>query len=151
LKRTVRRFLKFIKLSKTDQLLLARAWGVLWVIKLGLWVVPFRNMKRFLTNENYPVRRGKEKVKIPVKRVAWTVSMASRYVPNGKNCLLRAATTHHLLKRIGHPSVLHIGVDSSTQGTLDAHAWVESNGEVVVGNLSDLDRFAILLPPRREK
>jgi len=49
----------------------------------------------------------------------------------------------------GHPADVRIGVVKNETGGLIAHAWVESDGRVVVGDSSDLSRYARLppLPP----
>ncbi len=48
-------------------------------------------------------------------------------------CLIQAAVVQRLLWRKGHPSELRIGVRKEGGKHLEAHAWVESGGEVVVG------------------
>jgi hypothetical protein len=49
-----------------------------------------------------------------------------------------------MLARNGHPAALRIGVAKDGDGTLEAHAWVETGGSVIVGHLRDLARFAPL-------
>jgi hypothetical protein len=51
-----------------------------------------------------------------------------------------------LLARIGQPAALRIGVARSEEGRFQAHAWVESQGRIVVGKLPDLRRYAVLPP-----
>ena len=41
----------------------------------------------------------------------------------------------------GHPTHLRIGVAHSATGQLQAHAWIESEGKIVVGDLADLARY----------
>jgi hypothetical protein len=48
-----------------------------------------------------------------------------------------------VLKQSGRHASLHIGVNGSENGRLNAHAWVESQGRVIVGD-SDLGRFNFL-------
>jgi hypothetical protein len=38
-----------------------------------------------------------------------------------------------LLARRGYPALLHIGVAKGKEGQFQAHAWVESEGKVVIG------------------
>jgi hypothetical protein len=47
--------------------------------------------------------------------------------------------------------MLHIGVKRPENGKLDAHAWVESEGRVIVGQLGDLSRFSPLMPLGKEE
>jgi hypothetical protein len=39
---------------------------------------------------------------------------------------------------------LRIGVSKGVKGNLRAHAWVESQGSVVIGELADLSGFSVL-------
>jgi hypothetical protein len=64
----------------------------------------------------------------------------------GVKCLARAFTTQVLLSWENQPSRLCIGVAKSESGKLDAHAWVECQGKIAIGNLADISRFT-LLPP----
>lgn len=58
------------------------------------------------------------------------VHTAGRRVP-GSNCLSEALTAWVLLTRAGSAPALRIGVVNAER--FQAHAWVECNGEVVVG------------------
>ena len=55
---------------------------------------------------------------------------------------------HALLHRHGHASNLKIGVrlvDRAVRDVpLDAHAWVECDGRIVIGAVADLDEYAVL-------
>jgi hypothetical protein len=53
-----------------------------------------------------------------------------------------------LLRRNGHPADLRFGVRRSER-KLEAHAWVESRGRVVIGR-GQLTRFTPLSPTRSE-
>ena len=62
-------------------------------------------------------------------------------MPGGALCLARALTAQVLLEQQGCWPVLHIGVAKSEKGELQAHAWLEIDGQVVIGGLSDLARY----------
>lgn len=66
-------------------------------------------------------------------QVVWAVAVAGRYVPGGRGCLPQALAAETLLKRYGFPAELKIGVAMSGGGIFQAHAWVESRGEILVG------------------
>jgi hypothetical protein len=51
-----------------------------------------------------------------------------------------------LLSRQGRPAHLQIGVAKSQEGQLEAHAWVESQGWIVIGKLNDISRFTPFPP-----
>jgi hypothetical protein len=49
-----------------------------------------------------------------------------------------------MLRRRGHDARLQIGVVRPTGAELNAHAWVELDGEVLVGRLESLPSYAVL-------
>jgi hypothetical protein len=55
-----------------------------------------------------------------------------------------------LLVRQGYPALLHIGAAKGEGGQLRAHAWVESEGRVVIGG-HDLGRYAPLVALEAEQ
>jgi hypothetical protein len=79
-----------------------------------------------------------------IDQIVWAVSVASRYLPGEVKCLARALATQILLHRYGYTATLCLGVAKGEKGQLEAHAWVESQGEVVIGGLSNLSSFTLL-------
>jgi hypothetical protein len=75
-----------------------------------------------------------------VERIAWAVSVTRRYVP-AATCLTQALVTKFLLDRYGHHAIMRIGVRRSDSGLFQAHAWVESNGKVVIGGSESLKHY----------
>lgn len=73
-------------------------------------------------------------------RIAWAIGAGSRYVPRA-TCLVRALAGRRLLAAHGHRAHLRIGVAKSTE--LQAHAWLEYEGRVLIGG-GDLDRYTVL-------
>ncbi len=65
------------------------------------------------------------------RQVAAAIEQAGRYIPGAK-CLARALAGSVLLARHGHDSTLYLGVRHPS-GEFGAHAWLEWNGQVVVG------------------
>lgn len=74
--------------------------------------------------------------------VAWAVRSASRVVP-GATCLTQALAAKLVLSRRGYASRLRIGVARGPARQLRAHAWLEANGFVVVGD-SRIEEFTPL-------
>src|SRR5947209_6631188 len=69
-------------------------------------------------------------------RIAWAVTTAARVVPGAHNCLVQALAAHALLGRHGHGSQVRLGVARTSEQGLEAHAWVECQGAVLVGGSS---------------
>lgn len=61
------------------------------------------------------------------------VHAAARCVPGHSSCLDRALVAVTLLERCGHRPALRLGVARGGAAGLEAHAWVELDGEVVLG------------------
>lgn len=75
--------------------------------------------------------------------LAWAVKTASRRFPKA-TCLTQALTLKVLLTQAAHPAVLRIGVARGVGCVFEAHAWVEADGNVLIGELPDLERFTPL-------
>ena len=81
-------------------------------------------------------------------RLRWAVEATSRRVP-GATCLTQALALQILLGRRGQASELRLGVSRGDAPGLQAHAWLESEGQVVIG-AAERDRYTALPAlPRR--
>jgi hypothetical protein len=81
-------------------------------------------------------------------RVGWAVPVAARRFPVQMTCLVQALAADTLLRRRGCHPLLRIGVSGGKESpTIEAHAWVECGGRVVVGDVGDLPRYAVLSSP----
>jgi Transglutaminase-like superfamily len=118
-----------IRLPAADWRLLVRAGTLLVVMRLALPVLPFRIIRK-LGRETSQVDRSDPL--LPLPRIVWALGWANRIFP-GATCLPRALAAESLLRRMGHPAILHIGVARGRRRPVDAHAWVECGGEVVAG------------------
>ncbi len=133
---------KFLRLPAADRSLLVRSVALVGAARLALWALPFNVVRRLLSR---PARRSSASY-ATTERIGWAISVAKRFVPNG-NCLPQALAAESLLRRSGHPVELRIGVAKTDQGRLEAHAWVESGGRLVVGDLTQgLDTYTPLPP-----
>jgi hypothetical protein len=118
------------QLSREERGLLLQATVVVGTVRLGLWVLPFRTLRDFVahTSASTTVRGDVE----TVSRVGWAVTSAARRIP-AATCLTQALAAQYLLRRRGVEARLRIGVARERGERLQAHAWVESGGRVVVG------------------
>jgi hypothetical protein len=60
------------------------------------------------------------------------LARAVRVMPGAK-CLAQAVAAEWLLRREGHAAALSVGVCLDDDRRLTAHAWVESDGVMVIG------------------
>jgi hypothetical protein len=69
------------------------------------------------------------------EEICRAVDMASRLVP-GATCLLKAHVGSAMLNRFGYAAEIKIGV-SKHSSDLSAHAWLECDGRVVMGDTAN--------------
>ena len=136
---------EFLQLPSTDQALLMRSAAMLGAVRMGLWLLPHRLLRRILRAVTRRQARSRGTQAQP-NRIAWAVMVASRYIPLTATCLPQALAAHVLLARSCHVAQLRIGVARSADGAIEAHAWLESGGRILVGALEDVSRFVPLLP-----
>jgi hypothetical protein len=112
-------------------------------IRLGLSLLPFRVLLTLLRSwrERHPNRPAVDTKS--AQRALWGIRVISPYVP-GATCLTEALAALTLLGRFGQPASLRFGIARQEGGELAAHAWVETEGKIVMGNLLNLSRYAIL-------
>ena len=112
-------------------------------IKLGLTLLPYRKLRSLVDRVASATRSLRNTPPASPERIAWAVERASHYVP-GATCLTQALVAKVLLERYGYSTLVRVGF-TRTNGALPlAHAWVESDGRVVLGG-SDLRRYTPLL------
>jgi hypothetical protein len=66
-------------------------------------------------------------------------------------CLIQALAAQTLLHRWGHSTSLRIGIAKGATGQLEAHAWVETQGKIVLGGAEVCARFTPLPPLEGER
>jgi hypothetical protein len=113
-------------------------------IRLGLWLLPFRQLLKLLTKTMHLIQKAPNQTQVSLANIIAYVNLSTRYMPGGAKCLARALTTQVLMYRYNYLGELRIGVSKSTTGSLEAHAWIEYQGQVIIGYLEDLPRFVPL-------
>ena len=139
----MKRLRKFLSLTPRERVLLINALLLLGAIRLGLKLMPFQTLRRLLARMAQPIRTLQQAEKASVDKVAWAVMVASHYIP-GARCLAQALATQVLLERRGYPTQLRIGVARSKGGQLWGHAWVESQGQIVIGGSGNITLYTPL-------
>ncbi len=136
----MRRVRNFLRLSAGDRYFLIKTLVLLIAIRLGLSLLRFNTLLKLVTKISQPDERSLSTSKVTVGKIVWAVNASTRYVP-GVKCLARALTTQVLMNQYGQSPELRIGVAKGETGKLEAHAWIEYQGWVVMGNLQDLSRY----------
>lgn len=131
-----------MRLPHAERRLLVKAAVLLVAARFGLWLLPFALVRRLLGGLVRTPTRVRDGERHPGK-IVWAVEAAGCRLPRASTCLTRALASQVLLARRGYPALVRIGVAGGGELGLEAHAWVESGGEVVVGG-PGTKRYAIL-------
>jgi hypothetical protein len=134
---------KMRELSWSRIWLLGQTALVMVAVRLGLGFLPFAVVHRLFTGVG--VRAGTHTAleQTTVAQVVWSVTVVGRRLPK-VTCLVEAYTLHYLLIRQGLTTELRIGVQRGARKQLEAHAWVEHGGKVLIGDLPDLYQYKVL-------
>ena len=120
-----------LKLTKAERRLLATALPLVVVLRIALWVLPSPTILRMVRGLGRG-RPGAPSLIAEPTSVTWAVEAASRRVP-GATCLTQALAAQLLLRRHGFDSQLRLGVARDIGGEFRAHAWLERQGRIVLG------------------
>jgi hypothetical protein len=122
---------KFFSLPAKERYILVKAFFLLIIIRLGLWFLPFRTLQKTIERLFHSPTTSHEP-SLPPEKFSWAVVAVSPYVPSA-TCLAQALTLQSLLSREGIHSDLEIGVARDDVAGIAAHAWLEVEGQVVIG------------------
>jgi hypothetical protein len=137
----IRKLRTCFRLSGRERRLAMSAIALVALVRLGLWLLPFQRAQRCCEYLGRPKRR---RVEIELREIVWAVRLGSRYVP-GATCLTQALSTQILLGRNRRAGQVHIGVARDAKLGFRAHAWVESQGKVLIGKTEELGVYAPML------
>jgi hypothetical protein len=131
---------KFLRLPPADRRLLVTAALVQAAIRLGLALLPYRKLRGLV--DRLALTSPQPAPPVSPERIAQAVTRASRAVP-GATCLTQALAAKVLLERRGYPARVRVGISRTGGAPLLAHAWVESEGRILLGG-TDLARYTPL-------
>lgn len=140
--------LTFFRLDLSQQILYIEALFWLVFIRLILWMLPYRIWRRLL----FPDRNSHKQLindSQKLESIPYAIRRMSRLVP-AATCLTQALAAQRMYRWRQQFSELKIGVVLNEHGEMDAHAWLEVEGAVVVGSRKDLIRYSTLTIKRRE-
>jgi hypothetical protein len=138
-----RKLQTYCGLSRPERRRVMKSLVLVALVRLGLWLMPFRTIQRVCAYLGRPSRSRRGSA-AGTREIVWAVRLASRYVPRA-TCLVQALAAQILLGRHGQAGQVHIGVALDAERGFRAHAWVESEGEVLIGGSEELDGYAPLL------
>lgn len=120
------------------------AWFLLWACRIGLWFAPF---PRVLAAAQYCASRERPARPLTADEAVRSIARALPYSVHA-SCLTQALVGWILLTRHGTESRVRIGVSSPAAHGFKAHAWLESGGQVILGDDAQdglgLDDFQVI-------
>lgn len=133
---------RFFKLTRSDQKLHLEVLLLMIKVRMMLWLMPFSSIKTYYSD----VRPSGEKDKT-VCKLSRSLKTVANYMPG--TCLTQALVGYSLLSRHGYSSLVKIGVGKSIEGEFEAHAWLEYEGRIIIGESEK--EYVPLLDLKREK
>ena len=154
---------KLLSLTNRERLLLIETFLLLGLVRLGLWLLPYQTLLHLLerisdrtldsrylrsgiswnnrSQTHNALSRNSESEAIKLSSIVKAVNTSTYYMPGGAKCLARALTTQVLMKQQGYSPQFCIGVTKTELGKLEAHAWIEYQGQIVIGELPNLSLY----------
>lgn len=134
----------WLNLSRSHRLLVLQAGVLVLGFRLGLWLLPFSQLRLFPDRLSYRFQKLITHHKFPVKTLAWSIKLTAKRIPKA-SCLTQALAAQTLLQLYGYEARLCIGATLDENRNLSAHAWITHNQEVILGQLPNLANFKPLL------
>ena len=135
---------QFARLSSEERRLLIRAAGWVVIARAALWLLPFSAVRHAFDR---PRSRRSDLSFIRPRRLSWAVQTSARWVPQA-TCLTQALALQALMAQAGRMGDVHLGVTKDAPGGFEAHAWVEHDGEIILGDNGGVARYARMMALR---
>jgi hypothetical protein len=139
---------RFTSLDHSDRRLVLEAASLIALIWTGLRVLRFPTLRQVLDRYVRSSAAGNafQSHATAIGQVGWAVTRVADRFPVSVTCLVQALAADAILRRRGLASELYIGVRVSRNSAVqfEAHAWVESEGEVAIGGIESLPDFTVL-------
>lgn len=75
------------------------------------------------------------------KQTVWAVDAVAKRILGDKPCLTQALVARHLLRDYGVETDLLLGAARKETGEIEAHAWLEREGIVVIGGATSPQKY----------
>lgn len=135
----MKKLLRLLRSSGGKKLFL-QSYLIMSLIRFGLLLLPFSRLQDLIAQSQGLTWLAIARSEVSTRAIILAVYRSGKYQPGNPMCLARALTTSVLMGVYDLPHKIHIGVAKAENG-IEAHAWVVSEGHVIVGNLPDLSRY----------
>ncbi len=134
-------------LARDERVIARRAIRGLLAVRIGLSLLSLARLRARLARmaaRHAPVGEAMVPTRLSAERIAFVVERVAHLVP-GATCLVRALAAQALMARYGFVAHLRLGVARDQMGVFGAHAWLEYDGRVILGE-DERRYFTPLMP-----
>lgn len=107
------------------------AWLLLWSCRIALWCAPFPRVLRFARFCAESIRSSKD---LSADQAVEAIRRALRFTVRA-SCLSQALAGWIMLTRRGTAARMKIGVSSPEKHGFKAHAWLEAESRMILGDI----------------
>jgi len=125
---------KYLALGSAERRLFQEAFKLVAAIRVASWILPFAKVRGFADRVAKRKTSHDSQLRPSPERLAYFVRAAGNAFPGGHNCLVQAFVAEIMLLRRGYPAEFRIGVANPAKQGFKAHAWLLSEGRVVIGD-----------------
>jgi hypothetical protein len=142
----MRKVARFLALGRWERGVFLRALVMLPLTAAGLRVLGLRRVQAILSAHSRAAVSARGDDLFHARQVARLVAAAARHGPYRASCLPMSLTLQRLLRERGIDADLRLGVRKAAGG-LEAHAWVERDGEPIAETAAVHEQFAAFEQP----
>lgn len=126
---------KFLNLPQNKQFLLIKACIFVYVVRFILFIFPIKVVLQYLSYFTKKTHKLNKNNRLSEELILWAIETVSKFILSTNTCIIKSITAQILLTQHGYKSSLYLGIakDKVNQKDLQSHAWLESNGKVIVG------------------
>ena len=136
---------KWLHLERERRDLILQAFLLLTLSRLALRLVALKTTHRLVRWMAKRIATTKGDKGSDKRQIAWAIGVVGKGPLGGGTCLAQALVAQQMLCCRGYAARVHVGVAKRVDGRLLAHAWVESDGTVIVGGTAaELGRYSRL-------
>jgi hypothetical protein len=130
--------IKYLHLPLRNKRLLIESLLILTVIRISLRLLPYKIISKLITRLDRMIYTNQHTADTLPDDICWAIIRTGQKIYGKDTCLPLALAGQLQLVLHGFPACTRIGVKINSGGGLIAHAWVELNGNVMIGG-SELD------------
>jgi hypothetical protein len=142
------RLINYYRLTRAEQTLLVKAACLLAVMRMSLALIPLRALRDALAWRRRKGSVAHGPAAPTLQQITWAIHSAARFVP-GCTCLVQGLTALRLGISAGYPVTMNIGTTKEVNGELKAHAWVEYQGQIILGAAEGINYTPLLIWTKR--